>query len=755
MLEQLEHNGVIVPDPPEPPGLSIVIRGRRIALTPKLEEMALAWARKKDTQYVKDEVFVSNFMQDFTEALRLEGLLDGLEDEDADGDEPLRLEVVDFGAYNELIDEERRQKEALTKEERKEQAAARRVVREELKERYGFAIVNGERVELGTYMVEPSGIFMGRGEHPLRGRWKEGASQEDITLNYGPHPEEMEGNWAEVVWQPESLWVARWKDKLSAKLKYIWLSDTAPIKQRRELEKFDQALRLDGGRLRRVRATIEESLGAEGARERMVATACYLIDILCLRVGDEKEADEADTVGATTLRPEHVTLHDDGSVEFRFLGKDSVEWHKTIEPPRVVYDNLAELILHARPSSTAADSDNGRCLPQLFPNVTSQKVNAFLSDIVPGLSAKMFRTYHATKVVEKSLNLSKIQPEHPEYRKWKAASIANLRAAELCNHTKQATGNWERTQERYEERMARAKERIAKYRAQVRDYRKRLEDLKVEAGEAEEKAPNPERKTVVRQRYAKRQATARRRIEAARGRLGRARDALGKIEAQYDIARRKRYWNPTTSLKSYVDPRVYQRWGQKVDYDVLNSFYPATLRRKYAWVQDLIDDELLDSDLEIRPSLPTDLIAIMDFLYLALDEGILSSLPQEPEALAERLMPNLETGWRETVIVVDDEDQVVGLGSLGPVRIEGEQPLIDCLAVLHPDYRDEDTAAALGAELARRFERFVLQYPRKRSEEPYALSPCEADWCACAPGVAEHLGLDEQESVAEELANPE
>jgi DNA topoisomerase I len=746
LLEQLVHNGVIVPDPPDLPGLSIVARGHQIALTPKLEEMALAWARKKDTPYVRDEMFVANFMRDFSEVLGI--------------DPPLRLDEVDFGAYYDLIDEERRQKEALTAEERKAQAAARRVVREDLKERYGYAIVNGQRVELGTYMVEPSGIFMGRGQHPLRGRWKEGASQEDITLNYGPNPEEMEGNWAEVVWQPESLWVARWKDKLSGKLKYIWLSDTAPINQRRELEKFDQALRLDS-RLKRVRETIEESLVAEGARERMVATACYLIDILCLRVGDEKEADEADTVGATTLRPEHVTLHDDGSVEFRFLGKDSVEWHKTIQPPRVVYDNLAELILHARPSSTAASTTsaetagNGRGLPQLFPNITSQNVNAFLSSIVPGLSAKMFRTFHATKVVERSLNLSKIKPEHPEYRKWKAASIANLRAAELCNHTKQETGNWERTQTRYEERIAGAKERKTRYSRQVTEFRQRLEELKVEAAEAEEKAPDPERKTAVRQRYAKRLAAARRRIEAARGRLSRAQDALGKVEAQYEIARSKRYWNPSTSLKSYVDPRVYQRWGQKVDYDVLNSFYPATLRRKYAWVQDLIEDDLVDSDLEIRPSLPSDLAAIIDLLYVALDGGVLDTLPQDAEALEKRLIPNLESGWRETVIVLNEEDDVVGLGSLGPVRFEDEQPLIDCLAVLHPDYRDEDSAAALGAELARRFERFAMQYPRKRSEEPYALSPCEADWCTCAPGIAEHLGLAVTEGVVEEAEDEE
>ena len=33
-----------------------------------------------------------------------------------------------------------------------------------------------------------------------------------------------------------------------------------------------------------------------------VATACYLIYITAMRVGDEKDPEEADTVGATTLR---------------------------------------------------------------------------------------------------------------------------------------------------------------------------------------------------------------------------------------------------------------------------------------------------------------------------------------------------------------------------------------------------------------------------------------------------------------------
>jgi len=40
-------------------------------------------------------------------------------------------------------------------------------------------------------------------------------------------------------------------------------------------------------------------------------------------VGDEKDPDEEDTVGATTLRKEHIKLTENTS-EFDFLGKDGV-----------------------------------------------------------------------------------------------------------------------------------------------------------------------------------------------------------------------------------------------------------------------------------------------------------------------------------------------------------------------------------------------------------------------------------------------
>ncbi len=573
-VKQLVHNGVTVPKPPSPRGLVIMVRGEPVNLTPKQEEMALAWARKQGTPYVEDTVFVQNFLGDFSEALGVTPALSA--------------EEVDFAPAVDVVLAEREAKAGLTKEERKAQAAARKAQREKLQEIYGYATADGERVELANYTVEPSGIFMGRGKHPLRGRWKEGAKQRDITLNLSPDAPRPPGDWEEILWEPDALWVARWKDKLSGKMKYVWLSDTAPVKQEREAQKFDEAAELDA-ELERVRDHIKQGLRDPDPKRRMIATACYLIDALCLRVGDEKDPDEADTVGATTLRPEHVTLHPDGTAEFRFYGKDFVHWHKKLELPEIVRQNLAELDRAARPPNSGNRSKRKkhptRDKPQLFPDIGSRDVNAYLSEVLPGLTAKVFRTHHATEIVRSSLQASGVQASDPEYAKHKAVTLANLQAAILCNHTKNAPPTWPARREKLKERQQKAKERVERYQLQVKEHTQALAVLREEAREKKADASDAKRKRLEAS-YQKKIERAKRRIETAKDRLQRAKDARDKLKAQTVIATETRTWNLGTSLKSYIDPRVYYQWGQQVEYDVLEHYYPKKLKQKFAWVRD-------------------------------------------------------------------------------------------------------------------------------------------------------------------------
>ena len=181
-------------------------------------------------------------------------------------------------------------------------------------------------------MVEPPSIFMGRGSHPMRGRWKPRIFPDDVVLNLSEDapvpPPPVQGNWKSIAHDHESIWLAYWVDKLSQVRKYVWPSDVSDLRQERDKMKYENAKKLRR-KLGDVRLFVEKSLSSPDIKTRKLATVCYLIDNLSMRVGDEKDEDEADTVGASTLRVEHVKFLPKG-VEFDFLGKDSVRWEKSL-----------------------------------------------------------------------------------------------------------------------------------------------------------------------------------------------------------------------------------------------------------------------------------------------------------------------------------------------------------------------------------------------------------------------------------------
>jgi len=78
--------------------------------------------------------------------------------------------------------------------------------------------------------------------------------------------------------------------------------------------------------------------------KRQLATSIYLIDLLALRVGNEKNEDQADTVGVSTLRKEHIKLLEDNKIKLKFLGKDSVEYKNEVLVEEEIYENLKEFI---------------------------------------------------------------------------------------------------------------------------------------------------------------------------------------------------------------------------------------------------------------------------------------------------------------------------------------------------------------------------------------------------------------------------
>ncbi|MCK5302629.1 MAG: DNA topoisomerase I, partial [Candidatus Thorarchaeota archaeon] len=134
-MESLQHNGIIVIEQSEPLGFTIVARGESITLDQLQEAMAIAWVKKLGTPYVEDPVFAGNFMDDFSRALQIRP--------------SLRVEEVDFSEVVDVVEKEREAKAAMTKEEKKDARELRKAERERLKEIFGYALVDGERMELG------------------------------------------------------------------------------------------------------------------------------------------------------------------------------------------------------------------------------------------------------------------------------------------------------------------------------------------------------------------------------------------------------------------------------------------------------------------------------------------------------------------------------------------------------------------------------------------------------------------------------
>lgn len=499
-MRDLVHNGVLVPRH-DWKRLHIIVKERRTELTPEQEEMAIAFVRKMGTAYINDRVFVRNFLRDFCEALNIR--------------EKLPIEDFNFSPVLQFVERERMLRLGLSKEEKKRLTEQRKAKREAAKDKFGYAMVDGVRTEISNYVVEPSSIFMGRGEHPLRGRWKTGAKEEDVILNLSPGVSIPKGNWKAIVWQPEEMWVAKWTDKLTGKMKYVWLSDNCHIRQASDIMKFNKAIEL-ASKIDEVRDHIATNLYSSDDLRRKTATVCYLIDVLKLRVGDERDRDEADTVGATTLRPEHVKVKPDGVVTFDFLGKDAVKWHKEAKLPENVVSNLEGFMSESRSS--------------IFKGVRSQNTSLFLDEVMPGLTGKVFRTYHASKVVKEFL--AKVQPKRDDadYVKKSTATLANLQAAIICNHKRKPPKNWK-------DSLSKKRERLGKLR---------------------------EKKTK------------------------RAGEAAKALSLRIKVMRMVRDYNLGTSLKSYIDPRIYYRWGKGVDYD-WKLYYPKALQRKFSWVETLTE----------------------------------------------------------------------------------------------------------------------------------------------------------------------
>lgn len=190
---------------------------------------------------------------------------------------------------------------------------------------------------------------------------------------------------------------------------------------------------------------------------------CYILIRLAMFSPRKRSTDEeADTVGCCSLRVEHMTFDpneeggDNKEIELEFLGKDSMLFKQTIDFGKdlynenngmgtQVYENLSKFCKKKKKTE------------EIFDKINPSTLNAHLKQFMNGLTAKVFRTYNASKTLQDELaktealrSFASLTPAEKviEYNN------ANREVAILCNHQRSVSKAQETQLEKVSDKLA-------------------------------------------------------------------------------------------------------------------------------------------------------------------------------------------------------------------------------------------------------------------------------------------------------------
>jgi DNA topoisomerase-1 len=248
--------------------------------------------------------------------------------------------------------------------------------------------------------------------------------------------------WGDVRHDPCGQWLATWKENINNQSKYMQLAAQSSFKGKSDRSKYNKAAKLCD-KIVDIRKAYKKSLKSKDKEVRQLSTATWVIDRLALRVGGEKDTDEeADTVGCCSLRVEHLHFDpnseggDCKEIELEFLGKDSMLYKQTIDFGAALYNDNNGM------GSKIYDNLKGFCskkkaTEEIFDAIDPTRLNNHLKQFMEGLSAKVFRTYNASRTLQEELRKPQASPS---WNRMTAAqkvveyNSANREVAILCNH---------------------------------------------------------------------------------------------------------------------------------------------------------------------------------------------------------------------------------------------------------------------------------------------------------------------------------
>jgi len=512
---------------------------KKMHLSEETEEVATFYGKMLDHDYTTKEVFNKNFFKDWRRVMT-----------EKEKEKIRDLSKCDFSEINVYFKKVSEERKARSKEEKK----AEKLKNDELTAYYGICTIDGHKEKIGNFRIEPPGLFRGRGEHPKQGMHKRRVMPEDVIVNCSKDseiPEPPEGHrWKEVRHDNTVTWLASWTENIQNQIKYVMLNPASKLKGEKDMQKYEKA-RMLKTKIDKIREAYVNDFKSKEMRVRQRAVAMYFIDKLALRAGNEKDEDQADTVGCCSLRVEHITLHaeKDGKeyvVEFDFLGKDSIQYHNDVAVEKRVFKNLTLF------------KDGKKTGDDLFDRLNTSILNEYLTSLMPGLTAKVFRTYNASITLQEQLKELTDEDDNLA-AKVLSYNRANRAVAVLCNHQRAVPKTHDKSMGTLREKIELKREAVEKVEKEFKTMKKAVKSKGGNKAELEKKKKAVER----------------------------AMEQLNKLETQAVDKEENKTIALGTSKLNYLDPRISVAWCKKFDVP-LEKVYTKTHRDKFRWAIEMI-----------------------------------------------------------------------------------------------------------------------------------------------------------------------
>lgn len=547
----LTHKGPLFPKPYEYKGIYKV---QGVTLNPMLENLVWHWAMLGE-DYKKLPIYTKNARPTIARWANPE------------------LKNVEFpsgysACMTQMIADNEAAKEAKKLANTKEAREAKKAENEKIKAEYGFGEIDGVEQQLGGYVLEPEGWYIGRGDSPISGLWKYAIEPEDVTINYiskdmSGVPQAPAGHkWKDVV-SNKNAFVATYYDiRLGEGVvtlhKKFGFGALSTVKQDADIHKYDKAQNLTK-EWAKIEKWVDDGVAA-GKQEAIIA---WLILRTGIRVGTgHAEVFENGTVGASTLLVENATVN--GNVlKLKFSGKDSVPYVNEFEVPQVVADAILKCQTGKKPKD------------KLFDKASSGTVNAFLADCIPYCTAKLFRTAYGTKLLAETLQQywtdGKITKGMPE---WKIRSMydnACLVVSTKLNHQRNVAKNFSAQMDKTDDNIKKAKEAAKKRKEKATEQLKKIaKDIKT----AKALYEGEQLEAKLEQLKAKKDKIAQQ-VEKSSGRVE-------KLEANKDLKKATKNIALGTAKGAYSSPKVAYSFCKDMGVDI-GIIYNKTMQAKFAW----------------------------------------------------------------------------------------------------------------------------------------------------------------------------